>query len=184
MTAAWFVGAQQGVKQDETAARSTIEPVRTDGPSESHEQPGWNEFDSDNSAQLVGITPRQKSGDVHESQQYVPFWAGLASQNTERIIDDQVSSSGTAAQRELAGEQGHGTQEYTASIEPVVRDGAAFGNDYFVTNPLGAQDGAGNYMSPDANQDIDWLAVAQAQGTRASREAYESTLYAPLFAGG
>lgn len=183
MSAAWFVGATHSVKQDESAVRSTLDTVRTDGPSESHEEPEWNEFDSDESAQLTGLTPRQMSGDVHESQQYVPSWLGLASMNREEIIDNQVASSGTAAARESAGQTGHGTAEYTQSIEPIVRDGAAFGNDYFVTNPLGAQEGAGNYMTPDPAQDLDWLAVAQAQGVRASREAYEATLYQTAFGG-
>lgn len=177
MTQAWLVGNRRPVPQDATAVRTTIEPVRTDGPSESNEEPRWNEFDADNSPQLVGLTPRQKSGDVNESAQYVPFWIALAQQDFESRIDDQVSSSGTAAKREAAGSQGHGTMEYTKSIEPVIREGGFYGNDYFTVNPLGSQEGAGNYMSADATMDNDWLGVAQATGVRASRAAYDSTLY-------
>lgn len=180
MSLAWLVGARIAVPQDATPVRSTIEPVRTDGPAEDMNAPGFNEVNVDSSGQLVGLSPRQESGDVHDSAQYVPWWVALASNDYEKVIDDQVSSSGTAAAREAGGVFGHGTFMYTESIEPAVRDGSFFGNDYFVTNPLGANELGGNYMQPTI-QPADAMALAQAFATDNSRKAYQSTLYGQWF---
>lgn len=176
MTSAWFLGARNAVPQTEDEVRSTVEPVRTDQVPELDSPPEWNEFDSDESGALVGLSPRQVSSDVHESIQYVPWWEQLATENHNRLIDDQVATSGTAAKRESAGEQGHGTMEYSVGIEPQVRDGAAYGNEYFVTHSKLIQDGSGNYMTPPDTDN--WLqGVASARAEQASREAFQATQY-------
>lgn len=171
MTSAWLLGARGSAPQDQTSVRSTIEPVREDGPAELNESPEWNEFDTDGSAYLTGISRRQLGPDVTESKQYVPWWSRLAGQNHNAIVDDQVSESGTAAAREEAGIQGHGTMEYASSIEPVIRSGAAFSSDYFTSNPLEVQEGSGDYMTSPV-VDNQWAAVAQQIAVSKSRKNY------------
>jgi len=108
-----------------------------------------------------------------------PWWANLASADYESRIDRQVSSSGTAARREEAGQSGHGTMQYAIGIEPVIRDGASYGNDYFVTNERNIQEGMGAYMTPDDNGN--WgNKIAAAQARNASRQAYQASLYQNL----
>lgn len=183
MTSAWFLGSAMGVPQDDSVVRSTIEPVRTDG--ETAEQtapPDWNQFDTDESGQLTGLSPRVAGSDTHDTEKYVPWWTRLASYAHNILVDEKIASSGTAARREETGQQGHGTMQYAVGIEPVIRDGAAYGNDYFVTAPKDIQEGMGAYMTPP-NQD-NWLqGLAQANATKDSRKAYQATLYQSLLTG-
>jgi len=180
MSTMWFVGAKHPVNTHPDVVRDTLDKTETDrsGPAEITSAPGWNQFASDKDSALVGLSPRQMSGDVHESVQSVPFWKGLATQDFESPIDSQVATSGTAARREASGQFGHGTAEYTESIEPVIREGAAYGNDYFVRAGAVIQDGAGSYMASPV-PDTDWQGVAQNIGNRRSRQAY-SGLYQSL----
>lgn len=181
MTSAWFLGAAQSVPQDESKVRSTVEPIRTDSISaEIQHEPDWNERTSDDSGELVGLAPRDVAGDTHDSEKYVPSWLKAATTNHNAIIDDQVSSSGTAAAREAAGIQGHGTMQYSVAIEPVIRDGAAFGNEFFQANPAGIQEGAGAYMTPVGSDSWN-AAVAQAHAEERSRQAFNASLYENLW---
>jgi len=184
MTNAWFLGAAQSVPQRESSVRSTVEPLRDDNiTAEAQKPPDWNENDTDESGELVGLAPRVVGSDTRDRETYQPWWARLATVNHNEITDNQVASSGTAAAREIAGEQGHGTMQYAIGIEPQIRDGAAFGNDFFVFDQVGIQDGAGEYMTP--NDINNWAhSVQQSQAASASREAYMSTLYANFLAGG
>lgn len=186
MTAAWFLGATTSTPQDEASVRSTLEPVRHDSTSaELQSAPEWNSPETDDSGELTGLSPRAVGSDTRDTVKYTPHWLDLASgasANHNRIIDDQVATSGTAAARERAGQQGHGTMQYAVGIEPHIRDGAAFGNDYFQRDPADIQEGAGAYMSP--GQTDSWAhAVAADRAKTASREAYLSTQYAQLLRG-
>ena len=176
MTSAWFLGASHGVPQDESAVRSTIEPIRVNSDSaELQDAPEWNEIQTDDSGELVGLSPRMVAGDTHDIEKYAPI---IDTFNHNRIIDDQVSSSGTAAAREASGVQGHGTMQWTESLEPVIRDGGAYGNDYFAADPVDIQSGAGEYMSPDLQGNNHWASrVAAANAEKASRQAYMSSLF-------
>lgn len=174
-TAFWTLGAAHPVDQHPDAVRSTVEPVRTDGPAEIRDAADWNQAEFDGSGQLVGLTPRQLAGDVHESVQFAPFWSALATQDHEHLIDDQVATAGTAADREAAGAFGRGTAEWTEGIEPQIRDGSAFGNDYFLRDGAPVQEGAGTYMAPYV-ADIDWQGVGAALYADRSRQAYQATL--------
>lgn len=180
MTAAWFLGAATGVPQDESDVRSTVEPIRHDNETaEAQHDPGWNEFETDESGELTGLSPRTVGGNTTDTQKYSPWWAGLASAQHNVIVDSQVASSGTAARREEAGQQGHGTMQYAVSLEPVLREGQAYGNTYFESNPAGLQEGAGSYMTPP-DQD-NWLqGLAQSRAQKASRSAYQASLYQSL----
>lgn len=183
MTNAWFLGAASSVPQTESEVRSTVEPIRNDDASvEMPHAPEFNEFDTDESGELVGLSPRVVIGPTDDTQKYAPWWARLADEPHNIIVDRQVASSGTAAAREMNGEQGHGTMQYTESLEPVIRDGARFGNDYFVANEMVAQEGAGSYMTPPDTDN--WLvAVAADRADRQSRQAFMSTQYRAFLGG-
>lgn len=179
----WLPGLHQPVDTHPSVVRSTLDKADS---TEAAELPGpngpqWNQFDSDKDPALVGLSPRQLGPDVHAGVQYAPFWSGLASNDYEARIDDQVSSSGTAAAREVAGQFGHGTAEYSESIEPVIREGAAYGSDYFVRTPALIQGPAGSYLGSPV-PDVDWQGVSQAVYVQNSRAAYTG-LYDNLIGG-
>lgn len=184
MTAAWFLGAQQSVPQTESEVRSTVDVVRTDSTtSEADGPPDFNEFDSDESSELTGITPRQVGSDTHDSVKYPPFWIRFATARHNAIIDEQVATSGTAARREERGEQGHGTMQYAIGLEPEIRDGAAFGNDYFEFLKRDIQTGAGAFMTPEVSGEQWNNAVAAAFAARNSRDAFQASLYQQFLGG-
>lgn len=182
MTNAWFLGAQTSVPQHESEVRSTTEPVR-DTVAEAKAAPVWNEVQTDVTGETTGpTTSRVLGSDTVDSVQYTPFWDGMAQANHNKIIDDQVSSSGTAAAREAAGVQGHGTMQYALGIEPVIREGAAFGADYFKAIEMGANSQAGAFMRPVDNDNFGRAAIA-AHAEANSREAYQDSLYAAFLGG-
>lgn len=179
-------GAQSSIAApvDEQQVRSTLDPIRTDPElSEAQHAPDWNEHDTDESGQLMGLSPRAVGSDTHDTIKYVPWWTRAASAVHNILIDQQVASSGTAAAREEAGQQGHGTMQYEIGIEPVIRDGISFGNSYFESHQAGIQDGAGDYMQPDSSQNNWALQVAAASAEKNSRAAYQSTLYKSFLEG-
>lgn len=177
----WDLGSPVGVPMTTEEANRTLEPIRKDGElAEATHAPDWNELDTDEGS-TPGLAPRAVAGDTTDSEQYAPWWAAAASYNHNEIVDNQVASSGTAAAREVAGEQGHGTMQYAESMEPVIRDGAAFGNDYMLANPAVIQEGAGNYMTPVTDR---WAsAVAQNRATQDSRAAFQDSQYAAFLGG-
>ena len=127
---------------DENDVRQTATPVSISAPpAEIHNVPEFNEFDTDSNS-AVGMSTRNVSGDYSPIQKYAPSWAPTADSqtaHTNQIVNVQVNSSGTAAARETQGEFGHGTMAITKSIEPVIRDGGAMGNDYFAAHDPGVQ---------------------------------------------
>jgi hypothetical protein len=179
----WHVGDSQGAPLTEEEAVTTVEPIRTDDTTaEMHHAPEFNEIDTDESGELVGLSPRLVGSDTIDTAKYPPWWAPFATKNHNAVIDNQVATSGTAAGREMAGEQGHGTMQYAIGIEPVIREGASYGNDYFITHDAEIQDGAGNYMNPTFADD--WAnAVAQSVAVGNSRDAYNDSLYAAFLGG-
>lgn len=172
--ALWNNGNDVPLTEDEVT--TTVEKIRTDAVPEAAKAPEWNELDTDESSQLVGLAPRVVGAATEDSEQSRPWWLALASQDRTSIIDDQVSSSGTAAARENAGEFGHGTMQYANSMEPVLREGQAFGNDYFKITQPNIQDGAGDYMTALSDN---WTnAVSQRSALAASRGAAQDSQYA------
>lgn len=159
------------VPADEAEIRSTTDVVDHDAPSaEMDSAPDFGEFDSDPDTE-GGLTSRQLASHVIPSVQSVN--PALAEANSEHnaIIDRQVSSSGTAAAREAAGEWGHGTLHIQEGIEPTIRDGAAFGEEYFKAERDPIQTGMGAYMTPAAPGNVDENARVQATANRNAREA-------------
>lgn len=183
MTSAWFLGAAHSVPQTENEVRSTVEPIRTDGVNaEAHRDPDWNEFSSDNSGELVGLTPRVKGAETTDTEKYARGDLALASVNYNAVIDNQVATSGTAAQRESAGQAGHGTMQYAESLDPVIRPGGAFGNDFFNVMKPPTQDGAGDFMNV-TDTDAWNNAVAQTSANANARRAYQGSVYSAFLNG-
>jgi hypothetical protein len=173
---------------DENAVRSTATPVDPGrDAADIDNAPEFNELDTDPNDH-VGMSTRGVSGDYTPIEKFSPSWSDDVDQahNANDIIDRQVSSSGTAAAREKAGEYGHGTMAVTRSIEPVIRDGGAMGNDYFaaydpdiqssMTRETGIQADSQGYGPGREN-----VGNVAAYGKTASREASQSASYAAFF---
>src|SRR3954462_9633388 len=140
---------RDGILPDENVIRRTTFVVTPDAPpAEQTGPPEFNEVEVDSNPNL-GLVNTQKASDWHASEKSAPGWAGDVNENHQHadIINRQVSTSGTAAARESAGEFGHGTAAYAIGIEPTVGVNPPYGNDYFTTHARDVQDGAGNYMS-------------------------------------
>lgn len=183
MTALWMVGARSPVVVDDGGVRDTMQPVENpETPAELHNTPDIAHANSDRDPQLTGLTDRHVGGDEYPSEKYAPWWADIARLNYTAPINDQVSSSGTAARREASGQYGSGTMQYQVSLTPELREGAVLGGDYFESEPKQVQQGSGLVMSPIA-EDVDWRAVAQNVGTTNARQAYDNTLYNQFWSG-
>jgi hypothetical protein len=172
---------------DESEAQSTIEPIRTD-PSEAEEAspPEWNATSSDDSGQLIGLSPRPVGSFTEAPVKAPPV--GLVMGTYDRAkdgndgIDRQVASSGTAAARESAGQFGHGTIQTEIGIEPL-NPAQEYGNDYFSVPDPGANYAGGAYMTPPETDN--WTqAVAQSRAQVNARQAFRSTQYGEYFGGG
>lgn len=180
--AMWLVGASSGAPLTEDEVRQTTEPIRVSDAAKDTDTPDWNERESDQSPELTGLSRRMLAPHTVDTVKSAPWWDALATDNHNARIDNQVATSGTAAAREQAGQFGHGTMQYSESLEPVIREGAAMGNDYFVVNDKVVQEGAGEYMRPDPNGE--WLnAMAAKNAAAASRQAAQASLYANFFGG-
>jgi hypothetical protein len=183
MTSAWFLGASHGVPQDESDVRDTRDPIRTDPlEAESDATPDFTETETDDSGQLTGLSTRIVAAKVDPSEKSAPDYLRTAQVDTESVVNSQVSSSGTAAARESAGQVGHGTMQFTRGLSPELRDGAAFGDEYFVADDKIIQEGSGEYMEPTATDNF-YAAVQQRAAITNSRRAFNDALLAPLIGG-
>ena len=72
--------------------------------------------------------------------------------------------------------------QITRGLSPELRDGAAFGNDYFVADDKIIQEGSGEYMEPTATDNF-YAAVQQRAAVTNSRRAFNDALLAPLIGG-
>lgn len=175
MTQAWFLGASGSIPQDEDSYRhGSLEYVDDTTPAELESAPDFNEIEVDE-VPSYGLTPSAVGGAVTESRQYVNPARALALQDHTEPIDSQVATSGRAPGLEASGIWGHGTMEYTESIQPQIRDGVVLGNEVFTRDARPVQEGMSAAMTPDAI-DPAWAAVAQRAGTRGSRTAFAKTL--------
>lgn len=185
MSLMWF-GDLDGVPLDEAKVRATTAPVVVDAPpAEADKAPEFNSVETDTNPMLGGLSPRQLASDWHESEQYAPSWAGNATLRHDAIVNETIASKGTAAEREMAGQQGHGTMAYAVGIEPVIRSGGAFGNEYFAANRADIQEPASataeqRGVTPIPGTDREDIARAAAYGNVASRDAAASNYAAFL----
>lgn len=168
-----------GTPADEKVVRSTATPVdKTAAPAVQDHVPDFNEKPETDDNPNLGMVNRQLASLWVEGSQYAPFWGAEVSEQAEHnlIIDKQVSTSGTAAAREAAGQFGHGTASYAVGIEPTsdLRDGGKLGNDYFSAGKPDIQETAGNYMTTPPGYDQATAAAASYSAKGAARDSGNS----------
>jgi|SRR5215471_8103151 len=165
------------IPTDEKVVRSTATPVVVDAPAAMQEAPpDFNERPQGDSNPNLGMVNRQTASHWVEGEQYPPFWGGAVNDQWHHnaIIDSQISTSGTAAAREAAGQFGHGTAKYAVGIEPVsdLRDGGKMGNEYLSVGKPDIQEPAGNYMTVAPGYDQGITAKVNAAGKDGVRNSY------------
>jgi hypothetical protein len=165
-----------GVPADEKVVRSTATPVQEDAPAAvESDSPQWNEEPETDNNPNLGIVNRTKASHWVQGEKYPPFWQAEVDNQAQHnlIIDQQVSTSGTAAAREAAGQFGHGSASYAVGIEPVgdLREGGKMGNDYFSAGKPDIQSTAGSYMSVPPGYDQITTSFVNATGKEESRKA-------------
>lgn len=159
------------VPSSEMEVRSTVTAVDNDAPSAvADHAPDFNEHLTDPDTE-GGLTPHQLGSYVVPSEQYAPWHSGAANAEHNEIVNRQVSTSGTAAAREAAGEWGHGTMHVQEGIEPTIRDLPQMGNSYFAADQPDIQQPMGDYMTPSRAADPEFLASVQSTGNANSRQA-------------
>lgn len=178
--------SRDGVPADENVVRRNTYPVEADAPpAEAKGMPEPQEVETDPNPHL-GMVGRQVASDWHEPEQYSPFWGPTVDQNHEYTdrIDRQVSTSGTAAAREAAGQFGHGTIGHAVGIEPVgdlVDPNTRMGNTYFVRNDRDIQETAGYVMSVPPGMDRDTVGAVAGEGKDDARDATQASQYAAWY---
>jgi hypothetical protein len=168
-----------GVPADENVVRSTATPALVDAPAAVQSSPPeFNEPAETDENPALGMVNRTLASHWVEGVQTAPFWGPEVNAQWEHnaLIDRQVSSSGTAAQREAAGEFGHGTASYAVGIEPTsdLREGGRMSNEYFAANDRTAQEGVTPQMEVPPGYDQAATAAAAQAGKTAAREAAAS----------
>lgn len=177
-----------GVPADEKDVRNTATPVNPEKPAaEMPDQPIMQEFHSDSDPSL-GMSPRQLASKWVQGVSGAPAWSGQVAGATESttMINRQVSTSGSAAAREMEG-QTNPNLSYAVGIEPVqdLVPGGAFGNDYFVRNERIIQETSDNTMmtQPPGYDQISKGKDAAA-GKKNARDAAVAALYNTWWNGG
>ena len=172
MSTLLFGTYRDSVPQNEKDVRTTVTVVDNDAPPSMQEQaPDFNDVKTDPYTE-GGLTTHQLASRVTPSEKYVPHVGN--SNDADAMfgrVNDQVSTSGTAAAREMAGQWGHGTMMVVEGIEPTIVDGHAMGDEYFDAGKHKVQAGAGNYMTPSRQADNTSLSEVQATGNENARAA-------------
>lgn len=171
-----------GVPADEKVVRTTATPVDHNAPAAmAPNAPDRNEVETDTNPTL-GMVNRQLASTWHEPQKYPPSWGPSVSDSDQynAIVDKQVSSSGTAAAREMTGQFGHGTIAFAEGIEPVADlvDGGAMTNTYFSAEKPAVNSVSGDYMSVPPGMDRAAVTATQAVGKSEARKAAMQSAYA------
>lgn len=137
--------------RDENVVRSTTNTVDVMAPAaEQPSAPDYNQLMLD-PREDGGLTTHTQASHVIPSEKYSPS-IGNSSEDLFTIVNSRISSAGTAAAREMAGEYGHGTMQVVEGIEPTIVDGQQFDNVYFKANVGVIQGPAGdNGMLSHAN---------------------------------
>ena len=176
--------ARAATPSDEANVRSTVTVVQPDAPaSVMAHSPDFNEVDTDPVTE-GGLTPHQLASHVIPRERYVPLMEN--SNEADALfgrVNNAISTSGTAAAREAAGEWGHGTLTVLEGIEPVIRDGNAFSETYFKAREHPIQETMGHDMSPSEPADAKTRSDAAAAGKSDSRAAYQASLYKAFYNG-
>lgn len=158
---------------DEAAVRSTVTVVDRDEPASMLPgPPGYNDATTDPDTG-GGLTTRSLASFVIPSERYVPNM-GDANVDHNAIVNERISSSGTAAAREAAGQWGHGTMKVVMGIEPA--QAPLFGDEYFAADA--PENVARNMLTPAVTTDEAAAQGAAAQGSVNARDAYAAFLTA------
>lgn len=161
---------------DEGDVRSTITVIDNESPTAVAERsPDFNSMERDPDTE-GGLTDRNVSDYVVASERWVPD-VGNANRDFAAPINSQVSTSGTAAARESAGQWGHGSARYSDATEPTIRDGAQFDNQYFSAGRPPIQDGSIDYMIPSRTPDDKTAQDSQQAANAAARQAARAAVY-------
>ena len=175
------------VPAEEKDVRNTATPVNDEKPAAMQsDMPQQSEFESDHDPKL-GLGPRQLASKWTQGE---PIDNSIALPRVDeftestRIINAQVSSSGTAANREAQG-QVHRSLSYAVGIEPVgdLQENHKFGEMYFARNQRPIQEGSGNYMSLPPGFDQASILQAADAGKTTAREATVGSIYAQFLNG-
>lgn len=146
--------------------RSTVTTVTDDVPSVATGVPEQGNLETDPNTD-GGLTPHAVASKVTPREKYAPATESRGDHMT--VVNARISSSGTAAAREAAGEWGHGTLPvYDAMTRPA--DGTAFDETYFKREERGANATAGAYMTPHNEADQATLEKVQQVGKSRARE--------------
>jgi hypothetical protein len=160
---------------DQELARATTENLNVDEPADLEQ--GVPEFNETVRAdtQHAGITTSNLAPPYVEGHKYAPEWSGQAQVGPSfSRINDRQATAGTAAAREEAGQFGHGTMPVTIGIEPIIRDGGAYGDDYFGVEKPGIQPGMSAMMEMAPGYDTDVTGVVTNNAKLASHDAASS----------
>lgn len=154
--------------------RSTFEVNPQLPPKMAPDAPDPNEVETDSDPHL-GMVRRTLASKWNEGEKSAPFYADTATAPHDSIVNDRRASVGTAAEREAAGQFGHGTAKYAEGIEPVgdLTAAGGFGNEYWASDKPPIQSGAGSYMTP--TPDLEGARFNAAAATDRSRNAYQSS---------
>lgn len=163
------------VPADEADTRTTITVVAPDSESaEATHAPDFNTAEHDIDTE-GGLTSRAVADYYHPKVKYAPP-VGNANTDFTAEVDSTISTKGTAAERELAGQFGHGTMPYAESIEPTIREGGAFDNIYFAAGKTPVQDGTMDYMTAARFADDQTAANMQSSSAAATKAATQADL--------
>lgn len=172
-----------GTPSDAEVVRNTTAVVEMDAPpAEMETGPDFDQVATDPNPHL-GMVNRQLASDWHEPIKGSNATAANASAEHNAIVDRQVASAGRAPGLEESSPVfGHGSVAWANGIEPTVRDGAAFGNDYFVAIDAGSQEGIPQVMTVAPGWDRTTVSESAAAGKERSRDATTaSTLYSAYY---
>lgn len=165
-----------GVPVDEAVVRSTATVVTPDKPAAMQDAPPeFNEVIESDQDPALGLTTRTLASHLVPTQKYAPFWQSDVDNGWQHnaIVDSQISTAGTAAQRETSGEFGHGTMQVAIGIEPVgdLREGGKLTNEFLQVDKRNIQTGSGDYMSIPPGYDQNTSGMVAAAGKTAAMEA-------------
>jgi len=176
-----------GVPADEKTVRSTTAPVDVTAPPAAQDHtPERGLIETDTNPQL-GMVNRQLASPWTEGVRDVPAWIPEVDAGTDHnaIVNRQVSSSGTAAQREASGVTNKNLS-YAIGIEPVADrvSNGSFGEQYFVRNERNIQATMNNEMSVPPGYDVANRGEITALGKTDARNASMAGIYDTFWNGG
>lgn len=170
------------VPRDENIIRSTTDiGIDNEAPAAVQDSaPDYNEFNSDK-RESGGLSTNTLASHVIPTEKYAPLVTN-ASEDLFTATNKQVSSSGTAAAKELTGEWGHGTFKVVEGIEPTIVDGTQFDNLYFKANAGVLQGAAGDMMAASIS-DPEVTGLVEQVRRRKAAESATGSMYQAMVDG-